>query len=56
MSKIEMLVKKTLEQSYRDGYQVDSPHTADAIVDALKSAGFLRPQPMSHAEATHVLR
>jgi hypothetical protein len=56
MSKIETLVKKALEQSYRDGYPVDSPHTAETIVAALVKAGFARKQPMSDVEATHVLR
>lgn len=56
MSKIERLVKKALEQSYRDGYQADSPHAAETIVAALAKAGLLNGYQMSHAEATHVLR
>jgi hypothetical protein len=56
MNKIETLVGKALARAYRDGYECDGHHAAQAVVDALEAAGLLRDQTMSHEEAVRALR
>lgn len=56
MNTTEKLVKKALIQNFFDGYKCDDSRAAQAIIAALDAAGLLRDQPISHAEAVHVLR